>query len=431
MSSNQLNWEHVLSLPNPPVAALAREFEGYSFGTSGFGDDFEVEVTQLPSERATLDATTNPAAHPTLPFIDFSTMPACTPTSTHPGTLTIMGPPPTPTPRSRFALADLNTLPPSPFNLDDPHFGLTPDRKRVVDDETRRLIGNSGAVKEKGRKTKKNQENPDVAADGSTKVGKSVYTGDDLIAIARASVDINPWIAPHGRKGPAWDAALALLVNQKGFRHPNMTASTLQHKAEAMVSFKKDPHGKNKNLANVIGDGTSAAITIAALLERMETQYDEAKDKTDDAKAILKKKNDTDREGGEAIRQASMRAMRRKRSPSPDSDDEDKTETEPEPVIADAAPTAPAAGAPATPVSASSSAETIDSNTDKRKYKRRRLAPRPASDALLGVMREENRRRADYDNRVAASLDAFVKDSREQKAEFASLLRDLIASDRN
>jgi hypothetical protein len=50
----------------------------------------------------------------------------------------------------------------------------------------------------------------------------------------------------------------------------------------------EDPNGKNKNLAKVIGEGTSASIIIGALLEHMETQYDESKDKSDDAKAKLK-----------------------------------------------------------------------------------------------------------------------------------------------
>jgi hypothetical protein len=53
------------------------------------------------------------------------------------------------------------------------------------------------------------------------------------------------------------------------------------------ISFE-DPNGKNKNLAKAIGEGTSASIIIGALLERMETQFDESKDKSDDAKVKLK-----------------------------------------------------------------------------------------------------------------------------------------------
>ncbi|KAJ7826107.1 hypothetical protein B0H14DRAFT_3467895 [Mycena olivaceomarginata] len=73
------------------------------------------------------------------------------------------------------------------------------------------------------------------------------------------------------------------------------------------MAFKKDP-SKNPKLANLIGEGTSAGIAIAALLERLrlEVQYDSAKDKSDEAKEQIKKNN----AGGEAICQASMKTLR-------------------------------------------------------------------------------------------------------------------------
>ncbi|KAJ6481513.1 hypothetical protein C8R47DRAFT_1197713 [Mycena vitilis] len=346
--------------------------------------------------------------------------------------LTVMGPPPTPTPTSRFVLTDLNSF--APMGTDGctnqhpayppDQFRAAADHQRVLEEEKRAMIGASGTEKKRGRKSKKNQEN--VGAAGEDSAGKTSFNGDDLLGIARVCVDKEPFLAPHGKKAVVWEEALVELNKQKDFRHPNMSALTLQHKCEALISYKKDPNGKHKKLANVIGEG-SAAITIEALLERMETQYDSAKDKSDDAKAAVKKKNDADKEGGEAIRQASLRAMRRKRSPSPDSasDNDDGDATDPEPPAADAADT----------VTASSSIETLDAAKAKAKppAKRRRLNERrPASgkDALLDVLKEENKRRAEHDNRVATSLDTFVKDSREQKAEFASILRELITSDR-
>jgi hypothetical protein len=42
-------------------------------------------------------------------------------------------------------------------------------------------------------------------------------------------------------------------------------------------------------MGNIIGQGTSSGIIIGALLERLETQYDDAKDQSDDAKAKIKK----------------------------------------------------------------------------------------------------------------------------------------------
>ncbi|KAJ7851832.1 hypothetical protein B0H14DRAFT_3660081 [Mycena olivaceomarginata] len=408
-SSHTFSWEPLFNGPNPPLAGLARDFEGYSFDTSGFGEDLEVEITQLPSERAK-DATTNtindapsspspfppsPFSSTPYPFVDLSTLPIQTPARA-PDTLAISRPFPVPHPTplpAPFVVRDLNSFPAlpgsdipfqyPPARPDD--FRIAADRKRgVIDDTTRRAIGNSGADK----------ENPVAAADESSRAGKSKFNGNDLIGFARAAVDCNPWLAATGRR-------------QKDFRHPNMNATTLQHKCEAMINFKKDPKGKNKNLAKVIG-------------------YDEAKDKSDDAKAVIKKKNDTDREGGEAIRQASLPTRRSPR----------QTRRPPALATLPLTPTETWELPTTTPktTSASSSIEIVDGAKDKKPAKRRRLHERRSAsskDALIDLFREENQRRAEHDNRVATSLDTFVKDSREQKAEFTSLLRDLIASDRS
>ncbi|KAJ7846494.1 hypothetical protein B0H14DRAFT_3454379 [Mycena olivaceomarginata] len=447
MSSSN-SWEPLFNGPNPPLAGLARDFEGYSFDTSGFGKDLEVEITQLPSERAKTattdtinDAPSSPSPFPPspfestpYPFVDLSTLPTRTPVRA-PNTLMISHPfsvpRPTPLP-TPFVICDMNVFPALPgADADFQYPPARPDEFRVAadahkhglcDNEMRRAIGNSGA----------NKENPVAAADKIAKPGKSKFNGNDLIGFVRATVDCNPWLATHGKKGLAWEETLECYTNQSDCRHPNITAAALQHKCEAMISFKKDPKGKNKNLAKVIGVGTSASITIAALLERMETQYDEAKDKSDDAKAALKKTNDANCEGGEAIRQASLRAMRRKRAPTPDTDD-DAMEPEPEPE-ADADADSPDTNSTTKVTAASSSSKTIDADNDKKPAKRRRLTERRSAsgkDALLDLMKEENKHRAEYDNRIANSLDTFVKDSREQKAEFASLLRDLISSERN
>ncbi|KAJ6631093.1 hypothetical protein B0H10DRAFT_2183575 [Mycena sp. CBHHK59/15] len=93
------------------------------------------------------------------------------------------------------------------------------------------------------------------------------------------TLDMNPFLAPHGQKGPAWQQVCDDLIKQN-FCHKTISAASLQHKVEALVSYKKDPNGKHKNLSNIIREGTSASITIGVLLERLETQYDASKDKT-------------------------------------------------------------------------------------------------------------------------------------------------------
>ncbi|KAJ7934984.1 hypothetical protein B0H13DRAFT_1854693 [Mycena leptocephala] len=458
-------WGRILNLPDAPVADFNRELAGYTFDTHGTGDDYEVEM--FPPADRLLDTLPAFSGHsrPSFPFIDLLTMPDKTPKPR--AALTYMGPPPTPTPTSHFVLKDLNAFPPvhmdfsmmegTPLRPDD--FSIAADRKRgLYNDETRTLIGNSGTEKMKrpvGR-PKKVKENASPTDDAST-TSKAHYNGDDLISIARAVVDVNPFIAPYGKNGIAWQEVVDKLVDQN-FRHKAVNAVTVQHKAEALTSYEKDPLGKHKNLANVIGDGKSASITIGALLERLETQYDESKDKSDDAKAKLKSKQDADREGGEAIRRASMQTLRHKRARSPStSDDEDKhPDTEqttvtatasPSPSTADAddatAPSEPAAGPsesatePAnTSVSASSSLETLDSDaednkkSDQKKSKRRRTMDRRTStagtDTLVQLLKAENARRAAHDAEVAASFNMFVKDAREQKNEVTSLLKDLV-----
>ncbi|KAJ6468104.1 hypothetical protein C8R47DRAFT_1223396 [Mycena vitilis] len=490
MSDNLTNqtWEHTLRLPDAPVDDFNRELAGFTFESHGTGDDFEVEA--FPPVHQLLDHI--PASWaPNLPFVDFSTLPAITP-DRHNG-LTVMGPPPTPTPATRFTLRDLNAFPQvgpdySPLTY-PPHrpddFRVAADRKRgLCDDETRARIGGSGATEKVKRplgRPRKQKENASPTDESDAVPGRRhTYNGDDHVAIARVVVDMNPWIAQHGQKGVIWQRCVEKLL-ALGFRHNNINATTLQHKCEALISYKKDPQGKNKKLANILGDGKSAGILIAALLERMETQYDEAKDKGDDAKAKAQAKHDADKEGGEAIRRASMQTLRkRRRSPSPSDEDTDleditvmppatstrtaasadtTTSTTPvatpapaatapaaaaaAPAAAAAAPAAaaaaPAAAAP-TPVSASSSIEIIDSDVEddskaakKKPSKRRRLMDRRAAssssgtDAIVSLLKEESTRRAAHEAEMAATFKTFVNDAREQKDEVTQMLKGLIS----
>ncbi|KAK6971427.1 hypothetical protein R3P38DRAFT_3242393 [Favolaschia claudopus] len=432
MSSDrvQAHWDRILSAP-PSMEELASDFPGYSFDTSGWGEDQEIEA-RVPMS--------NTPSHPKVDLTSFATPQRGLPTL---DTAYI-------TP-----LNDLNSFPPfPPINADEQHQQLpyvpaalraqhlsgaaekyladvgvdagTRWRQQMAasDDNVQQAVGNGGGeergekAKEKKRgRPKKDKENDSCDGDSGN---KKTFTGDDLIMIARAAIDVNPFIAPHGQKGSAWQQVVDNLEAQN-FRHKTISAASIQHKVEAMISFKKNPNGKHKNLANVIGEGTSASITIGALLERLETNFDAAKDKSDEAKAKLKKKNDEDRDGGEAIRQASMGGLR-KRARSPASDDDTDHDV-------------------GTPRSrpADSSLDALDSDSDdspakgKKPSKRRRGMRRSHSgdaDDLLALMKVENERRAVHDKRVAESLETFVSDSREQKKEFTSLLRELVANDR-
>ncbi|KAF7334804.1 hypothetical protein MSAN_02367000 [Mycena sanguinolenta] len=437
-------WEHILHLPDAPVDDFNRELAGFSRLLDSFS---------APKDQ-------------NFPFIDFSTLPTNTPKPRR--ALTTMEPPPTPLPSSRLALQDFNSF--TPYGIDNslrlpplhsPSLPGNMDGLFNSDEAKRAFLAKRGSEKKPVGRPRKQKENADTSTTPSDSTSnRAQYTGDDLIAIARVVVDVNPFIAAYGQKGAAWQQICDKLT-ENGFRHKSINAATVQHKAEALISYKKDPNGKNKNLSKVIGEGTSAAITIAALLECIETQYDESKDKSDEAKAKLKAKQDADREGGEAIRQASMQTLRKRmRSPSPDTDDDDDDDDEPTDTEQPAAPSTTATGTARSPdvtaatgtarspdatstptastqaASSSSSLETIDSDVEdnakanKKKSKRRRTMDRRTSsgghEAIAALLKEENTRRAAHDDRMATTFETFVKDAREQKEQMTSFLKDLV-----
>jgi hypothetical protein len=93
-------------------------------------------------------------------------------------------------------------------------------------------------VKRPVGRPKKNKESASLTEDASSATSRAHYTGDDLINIARMVVDVNPYIAPYGKKGIAWQQVIDKLVEQN-FRHKTINTVTVQHKADALVSYKK------------------------------------------------------------------------------------------------------------------------------------------------------------------------------------------------
>ncbi|KAJ7812192.1 hypothetical protein B0H14DRAFT_3753377 [Mycena olivaceomarginata] len=297
-----------------------------------------------------------------------------------------------------------------------------------VNDNIRKAIGQSGAAGKKRSRDKVEKENGDGDGDGNGDEGsaavvggkKAKFTAEHLILLCRIVIDLQPWLAPYKLKGATWQLVVKMMI-ERGFPHPSITPATMQNKAEALVAFKKDP-SKNVKLANLIGEGTSAGITIGALLERLETQYDQAKDKSDEAKEQIKKKNDENRQGGDAIRDASMKTLRSRRRANAVSDDEGE--------ITDTEPTA----TPSRATAASSSIEVLNSDDDAaaktNKSKRRRRNESYDKDGLLSLMKAENERRAKHDEHIAQTFNKFVDKSVQQKDEYITLLKSLITPDR-
>ncbi|KAJ7174863.1 hypothetical protein C8R46DRAFT_1215028 [Mycena filopes] len=428
-SHTSYTWDGILRTPPPSLNALAAEFPGYSFDTTGWGEDPDILVTSLPPHmEAGLPAHSSTPSHPSLDLTTLDTprrgpLPALDISQRTPFT-------------PRMNIRDLNSFPAyPPIDADEqnahlPHVPAILRANHIAATSLRYnadvgaspAIGLSGAKGPEGKEGKKGagakKEKENTGGQGDASTSKRM-TGEDLIKVVRAAIDVNPFLAPHGQKGGAWER-VAIKLAEEGFRHTSISAASVQHKAEALISYKKNPNGKHKNLANVIGEGTSSSITIGALLERLETAHDTAKGKSDEAKAKLKKPAETRRGSGG-----------RRGHPSGVDDDNTDQETD-----------SPSSSArPAT--AADSSLETLDSDDDdttngkkaskKPASKRRRGMRRSASseaDGLLGLMKAENERRAAHDARVAQSLDTFVSDLRVQKQEFTSLLKELVANDR-
>ncbi|KAJ7258138.1 hypothetical protein C8J57DRAFT_1234310 [Mycena rebaudengoi] len=208
--------------------------------------------------------------------------------------------------------------------------------------------------------------------------GKSVITGTNLITLLCAVVDVNPWFAPHGQKGIAWQHTVNILQGQR-FCHTTISAVTVQNKAEALVSYKK-----------VMG---LWPVSPSVRFSSISRPYDGAKDKSEVGKARLKKKHDDDQATSKATHQASMCACCKSSGLTSldtlDSGDEDKDKA------------------------------------NMRKSKRHWTAS-TINDALLNIIQTENTRRAGHDASIASSLETFVSGSPKHKVEFMLLFKDLV-----
>ncbi|KAK6984321.1 hypothetical protein R3P38DRAFT_2576127 [Favolaschia claudopus] len=285
-------------------------------------------------------------------------------------------------------------------------------RARIpVTDEVRRAIGRSGAGGKKRGREEREKENQVGDGDGGSdaeeggkvkKGGKRVrFDASDLIHITRVVVDLQPYLARHNEKGKTWALVVSTLLEQD-FPHKDISAGSVTNNL-----YSKEP-AKNPQIANIIGEDTSASIVIAALLERLETQYDQAKNKSDSAKAKIKQKNDEDRKGGESIRNNSMKTLRSRPRTSTADPDDDSTDDETSTV-------------PPRSLSGSSTIEILDSDDESNA----RPSKRRCSEAeeTRRLMRTENERREKHDARVLKMFDNYLEASTKQKAETNEILR--------
>ncbi|KAJ6611233.1 hypothetical protein B0H10DRAFT_1953194 [Mycena sp. CBHHK59/15] len=291
-------------------------------------------------------------------------------------------------------------------------------------DDTRKLIGQSTAKLPTGSKSKRRSAGQEVVVAEPKAPARPVFAGPDLVQLARAVAHKQPFLSAHGEVSTAWKDVNKYLKS-KGFQH-EVKYTTLQKKAQALIAFKKDPKCEDAKpvASHITGD---TAIIIAAALEQMEKQWDDAKDKSDDVKLKIKKKTEDDRFAGEEIRSASMRGRGQKRaatrSPSPSSD----TDT--------VSPTAPNTAAMGR-LSALSSIELDDTvSNDKKKSKRRRVmdrrtdTPVSASADLVRILEKDSAQRQEHQKAVEATMKAFTDDAKESRAAIAGFLEKLVEPD--
>ncbi|KAK7002087.1 hypothetical protein R3P38DRAFT_2557492 [Favolaschia claudopus] len=263
---------------------------------------------------------------------------------------------------------------------------------------------------EKGEDDVRTSDEEDENGNGTGRSKANFGTGNALVKVASAAVDLEPFLAARGDKGAAWEALAEKLSKAKEFKNTKISGASVKKKVLAL-----NP-GANRKLANIIGNETAAGITIAALLERLETQYDQAKGKSDKAKAETKKKNDEDREGGEAIRRASMDINRKRKRDSGDTDDEGVAAT--------------------AQASTSASLETLDSDSDDKtnaskgkkgsEAKRRRTNPSVVDTQVLTIMEKSDRRAAKHEEFMRDTFKQFVDNSNRQKEATLELFKALV-----
>ncbi|KAJ4480526.1 hypothetical protein C8J55DRAFT_560473 [Lentinula edodes] len=249
------------------------------------------------------------------------------------------------------------------------------------------------------------------------KVGARIWTAKDLIELAKICVEYKPFLQPYGKKGKVWDKIFYAL-SERGFRLSKVPALSLRHKAESLVGYWKNPSDNNSSVKAIakILDNSMDKITIAALMDSVEAQWDEAKNKSDKAKADIQKKQDEDNEGGEAIRMASMQAFRsHKRDAKPLDDEDTDTDTDNN--------------------SGSRKSGTkrkfSDSNVTKS-HKRQRSSVRRTSNntKILDFLESDAEERRSHQDKVVMLMERGQKLTQEHEKEVASILHGFLELDR-
>ncbi|KAJ3755708.1 hypothetical protein EV360DRAFT_85665 [Lentinula raphanica] len=261
--------------------------------------------------------------HETLTDLPYTLLPASE--SPSPNLSPLELPPRQPTPRMRplINVGDFNQ--PTPTTRLPPLSNISPERCQTPDIAVSPAGSPSKPITEPPPSPGK--ENEGIKEPSKTKK-RQQWTGSDLIALARAVLEKEPYVQPHGKKGKVWSEIKDILVAEKSVTS-DTNATAVQHKAESLVSYWKNPKSSDKGIktiAKVFDKRPGYKITIAALMDGVESQWDRGKSESEVVKEKNQKKKDEDTEGGEAIRRASLQTMGLRNTQVDQT--EDKTDTE-------------------------------------------------------------------------------------------------------
>ncbi|KAF9069402.1 hypothetical protein BDP27DRAFT_1421038 [Rhodocollybia butyracea] len=256
------------------------------------------------------------------------------------------------------------------------------------------------------------------------RVGTTVWDGNGLNMLARAMLTVKPYLAKHGKKGKCWEEVRSVML-QDGFKHREVNSAAFQRKGDDLVKFWKDPNSVQpgvKSIAAVLRENSAPKITIASTMDRVEAECDEAKNKSDEAKAELAKQKEENFLGGEEIRNNSKTTMRSRMARQAQlvdtGSDSDSEGTDP--------------GTPSRKRKASKQASSSSLDGEKPVRKRQRTSIRRSSTTrdLLDYMKEEAEERREQHGDVMHLLKKQGKEMNDTLGGFLQLERERFERDK-
>ncbi|KAF7972907.1 hypothetical protein HWV62_16634 [Athelia sp. TMB] len=146
-----------------------------------------------------------------------------------------------------------------------------------------------------------------------------VFTALDLVNTVLIAAEIGFYDGEHGSKHLK-EGELGKRLRDTGL---DVSDGVCKARLEAMLKWHSDPDNCMAEVREAMDSSDVAANTVGAPLDILSEALNQSIEKTDSERAILKKKAEEDKAGGNAIREASMRSRRRPTSPTPSLDSDE------------------------------------------------------------------------------------------------------------